>query len=377
MYGTKREKLRLEVSSDKNNEAKGPKRGKEDPDNAPHHGGNTWAGGTGGSDTAGLGGKGGPYRLDKGHDVHQVSDEAKRDVPDHIKKAARELAQKEFQRRLEEIKMTPNEAVAYKAAREKVSKWIQQMRVIFQSADAKNKERVWKKHQVQGDLDDRKLVDAASGSKTIYKRRAEEDSAFFHQNLPKRVILLCDCSGSMYRFNGLDGRLDRMQETALLLMEGLAGVGGHKFDYEIVGHSGEELAIPLVEFGKPPKSDKKRLEVMLKIHAHAQFCMSGDNTLRATKLAIEKVLEQPGDDYFVLVVSDANFRRYGIRPSEFREHLLHPRVNVHGIFLASMFDEAKYLNQSLPPGKTHICLDNSRLPLIIRQILTSSVESKL
>lgn len=37
-------------------------------------GGNTWAGGTGGRDTAGLGGKGGPYRLDKGHDVHQVGD---------------------------------------------------------------------------------------------------------------------------------------------------------------------------------------------------------------------------------------------------------------------------------------------------------------
>ena len=29
-------------------------------------------GGTGGRDTAGLGGKGGPYRLDAGHQVHQV-----------------------------------------------------------------------------------------------------------------------------------------------------------------------------------------------------------------------------------------------------------------------------------------------------------------
>lgn len=35
-----------------------PKHGKEDPDNKPHVGGNTWAGGTGGRDTAGLGGKG-------------------------------------------------------------------------------------------------------------------------------------------------------------------------------------------------------------------------------------------------------------------------------------------------------------------------------
>ncbi|KAF0291011.1 von Willebrand factor A domain-containing protein 8 [Amphibalanus amphitrite] len=50
-----------------------PKHGKVDATNAPHVGGNTWAGGTGGRDTAGLGGKGGPYRLDAGHDVTQVS----------------------------------------------------------------------------------------------------------------------------------------------------------------------------------------------------------------------------------------------------------------------------------------------------------------
>lgn len=53
-------------------ETQGPKHGKEDEKNDPHVGGNTWAGGTGGRDTAGLGGKGGPYRLDKGHKVHQV-----------------------------------------------------------------------------------------------------------------------------------------------------------------------------------------------------------------------------------------------------------------------------------------------------------------
>ena len=50
----------------------GPKVGKVDPKNTPHVGGNTWAGGTGGRDTAGLGGRGGPYRLDAGHSIHQV-----------------------------------------------------------------------------------------------------------------------------------------------------------------------------------------------------------------------------------------------------------------------------------------------------------------
>ncbi len=49
-----------------------PKHGKVDPSGAPHVGGNTWAGGVGGRGTAGLGGVGGPYRLDAGHDVFQV-----------------------------------------------------------------------------------------------------------------------------------------------------------------------------------------------------------------------------------------------------------------------------------------------------------------
>ena len=52
----------------------------------PHVGGNTWAGGSGGADTAGLGGIGGPYRLDLGHDVYQVPQEMKDNVPPHVLK---------------------------------------------------------------------------------------------------------------------------------------------------------------------------------------------------------------------------------------------------------------------------------------------------
>ena len=48
----------------------------------------------GGRNTAGLGGVGGPYRLDAGHNVHQVSDEVKEQVPEHIREAAREMGLK-------------------------------------------------------------------------------------------------------------------------------------------------------------------------------------------------------------------------------------------------------------------------------------------
>uniref|UniRef100_A0A0P6CK90 von Willebrand factor A domain-containing protein 8 n=1 Tax=Daphnia magna TaxID=35525 RepID=A0A0P6CK90_9CRUS len=91
----------------------GPKVGKIDPKNTPHVGGNTWAGGTGGRDTAGLGGRGGPYRLDAGHDVHQVSDEDKAAVPEEIQRAAREMGKKAYQERLKQIRMDPVDAELY------------------------------------------------------------------------------------------------------------------------------------------------------------------------------------------------------------------------------------------------------------------------
>lgn len=53
----------------------------------------------GGRDTAGLGGKGGPYRLDAGHKVYQISQVEKDAVPDEVKRAAREMAEKAFKQR--------------------------------------------------------------------------------------------------------------------------------------------------------------------------------------------------------------------------------------------------------------------------------------
>ena len=54
---------------------------------------------SGGTTTAGLGGFGGPYRLDAGHDVTQVPQWQKDSVPEHVRQAAREMAQKAFKER--------------------------------------------------------------------------------------------------------------------------------------------------------------------------------------------------------------------------------------------------------------------------------------
>lgn len=89
-------------------------------------------GGSGGFDTAGLGGVGGPYRLDSGNQVFQVSDQVKQSVPEHVRKAARELGEKAFRERLREIQMTPYDHELYMQYYNNVKKPIQQLRNILE-----------------------------------------------------------------------------------------------------------------------------------------------------------------------------------------------------------------------------------------------------
>ena len=55
----------------------------------------------------------------------------------------------------------------------------------------------------------------------------------------KKIIqFVMDVSGSMYRFNGTDNRLERMLEIAVIIMESFHGFED-KIDYCITGHSGD------------------------------------------------------------------------------------------------------------------------------------------
>jgi hypothetical protein len=145
--------------------AKGPKHGKEDPTNAPHVGGNTWAGGTGGSDTAGLGGKGGPYRLDKGHQIYQINDAEKLNVPEEVKQAARQMAKEALAARLKEIEMKAYDAEVYEQYSGAVVKQVDQLRVVLEGLQAVNKDdRKWIKNQTDGDLDENRLVEGIIGT---------------------------------------------------------------------------------------------------------------------------------------------------------------------------------------------------------------------
>ncbi len=111
-------------------------------------------------------------------------------------------------------------------------------------------------------------------------------------------------------------RVTLIFSTLACALQAMAGFES-KFSWCMVGHSGDAPRIPLVEFGAPPKTAADRLKVLLAMQAHAQYCMSGDHTVEATRLAIKQVAEKEADDYFVFAFSDANFRRYGIDPHGF------------------------------------------------------------
>ena len=135
-------KIHMDINRDKQTkELTTPKHGKVDDKNEQHVGGNTWRGGSGGSDTAGLGGRGGPYRVDSGHQVNQISDEQKRDVSAEIKAQAKLIAAEELAKRLKEIDMSIDEDSMYIQYYSKVEKQINQLRTIFQSTQSKQIER--------------------------------------------------------------------------------------------------------------------------------------------------------------------------------------------------------------------------------------------
>ncbi|XP_069745676.1 von Willebrand factor A domain-containing protein 8 isoform X2 [Narcine bancroftii] len=368
--------IQVTIQKDSGLDVTTPKHGRVDVHNMPHIGGNTWAGGTGGRDTAGLGGKGGPYRLDAGHKVYQVSQAEKDAVPEEIKRAAREMGEKAFKERLKEIHMSEYDAATYERFSGAVRRQVQSIRVILDSLQAKGKERQWLRHQSVGELDDTKIIDGLTGEKAIYKRRGELDPELGSpQQKPKRLRLLVDCSGSMYRFNGLDGRLERSMEAVCMVLEAFENYE-QKFKYDIVGHSGDGFNIELVRSERIPKNNKERLHIIKVMHAHAQFCMSGDHTLEGTEHAIQEIAKEEADEHFVIVLSDANLERYGISSARFARALTcNPQVNAFAIFIGSLGDQAERLQQTLPAGRSFVAMDAKEIPQILQQIFTSTLLS--
>lgn len=247
------------------------------------------------------------------------------------------------------------------------------MKIILESVNAKSKERIWLKNQTDGELDDSKLVEGITGEHSVYKKRGLESADVGFHALPKRLKFVFDVSGSMYRFNSYDQRLSKSLETAMMIMQSLNGLE-EKYVYDIVGHSGDSASIEFVKARQPPKNEKEMIQILQKMYVHSQYCWSGDNTLRATRQAIEEIVLEKADDYFVIVISDANLERYGIRPSNLANILeADAKVNAVVLFIGSIGEEARTLTKQLPSGKSFFVPDSRNIPQYMKDIFTSVV----
>jgi len=165
-----------------------------------------------------------------------------------------------------------------------------------------------------------------------------------------------------------------MAATVVMIMESLQGMA-HKYDYSIIGHSGETHNLPLVRFGSPPRNRKEKWDIIDRIYAHAMYCSSGDNTLSSTIYAIQDVVKEHADDYFVFVLSDANIAGYGISPKTMAKALMaDKKVNSYAIFVTAD-PAAEQIRRSLPSGRAHLVTDTRKIPGIFKQLFRATMSN--
>ncbi|KAM5545989.1 hypothetical protein V8D89_000115 [Ganoderma adspersum] len=420
---TKKQILDLKFEPKGDTSLDNPKFGKEDPKNEAHTGGNTWAGGTGGRDTAGLGGRGGYMRLFKGHDINQVSDALKNDVPDHVKEKAREMARLELARRLEELNMSAGEAKLYGSLLAAVEGHVAQLHDLLENLAAREEERVWVKRQTDGELDDSRLTEGLTGEATVYKRRGMAKPEMGRPQLkPKRIRFLFDVSASMYRFQA-DGRLRRSMETGAVVFASHVGIHSsfvavmlmetfdrltrkEKFVWDIYGHSGDSPEVALVEANKPLEL-KERWKVVDKMEMITQYTFAGDFTrtsndfisgihplrtlaVEAIDKSVTEVAKFDGgaylryyigfsnehgvtDDYFVIAITDANFARYNITAEDLRRVMdRNPKVHTALICIGEGAEVA-WIPKNLP-GRGYRVSNTADIPAVLRSILSTMVD---
>jgi len=315
-------------------------------------------------------------RLFKGHDIKQISDEAKTNVPDHIKEKAREMAQQELTRRLEELNMSAGDAKEYGSLLQEVQAHIAQLHDLLENLSAREEERVWVKRQTDGELDDSRLTEGITGETTVYKRRGMEKPEMGRPQIkPKRIRFVFDVSGSMYRFQ-YDGRLQRSLETAVMLMETFDRLTRKdKYVWDIYGHSGDSPTIPLVEVDNQPKEIRDRWKIVEKMTMITQYAFAGDYTIEAIEKAVDEVSKFDADDWFVIAISDANFGRYHITADDLKR-VLHrnPKVRIALICIGEGA-EAEWIPKNFQ-GKGFRVGDTHEIPKVLRSILSSFIESR-
>mmetsp|Transcript_18903 Transcript_18903/g.23179 ORF Transcript_18903/g.23179 Transcript_18903/m.23179 type:complete len:115 (-) Transcript_18903:40-384(-) len=110
------------------------------------------------------------------------------------------------------------------------------------------------------------------------------------------------------------------------------------------------------------------------MNLHSETCASGDHTLDATKIAIKEITKEDADEYFVVLLSDANIAQYGIEPRDLQALLdMDERVNVFILFIGTMGRQAELLRSELPNDKVFVTLDTSDIPKVLKRVFLSSI----
>ena len=259
----------------------------------------------------------------------------------------------------------------YQALVEDVRTHIRQLRVILDAAEARSKERAWLRNQTEGELDDGRLVDGLAGERHVFKRRGIPDVPVGRfQAKPKRLHFAIDVSASMARGNGWDGRLDRLCQSVVMLMEALPE---GKYTYAIVGHSGAGPNVRFVEHGRPPRTEEERYDVIRSMRAHAQGAPAGDSTILAAQRGVRELSDErlEADDRLLFVISDANLGRYGMDPQDLADALVKDNkdVEAHVMFLAEP-QAAEWLVEKLPIGQAHVVMDLGKVVMKVKEVVS-------
>mmetsp|Transcript_11171 Transcript_11171/g.23524 ORF Transcript_11171/g.23524 Transcript_11171/m.23524 type:complete len:300 (+) Transcript_11171:361-1260(+) len=296
----------------------------------------------------------------------QVTDEMKARMSEESQRKARAMAKEAFNEKLKELDMGKLDWKRYQSLRNEVDDEITQLKSLLKDLKRRSEERVWLKNQSNGELDENKIVDALSGERDVFKRRGNPSTnGNFLHNKPITIKLLVDISASMYRFNSYDGRLQRLLEATLMMMEAFRD--DKRIRVHIIGHSGSSAKIPLVD---PTTSldEATQLKVLECMVANTQYTYAGDNTVEA----ISDSISQSAKGDLVIIISDANLQRYRIGVDDLSP-LQSKDVHSHLIFIGSIGNEAKNLARTIPNERATVCFQSSDLPLLLKKIVSNSL----
>ena len=250
---------------------------------------------------------------------------------------------------------------------------IQHLVNVLNDLQANAKERTWLMRQQEGELDERRLTNALTGERSVFKRRQEAPPEIgAPQTKPKRIRFLVDLSASMYSMQ-YDGRLEREIKTMLMIMEAFSHVPKEKFVYDIVGHHGESSHVQMTNSTKPPESIGERWKVLRDSDATMTYVMSGDSTLEAIEWSCRDIAKQEADDYFVIALSDANLTRYGITINSLEKVMKSNEKVKCALICLDRGDEGKELAKRLP-GKAFQVREMRALPQVLSSILTTMLD---